>query len=467
MAEKSRWTYTKGSVAEGVALYEDHPNGGSLKAHSHHDSDPARGQSNAFDLVRLHKFGHLDTPEDNAKPVTERPSYRAMYDFAMSQPEVQAELVDDEFEDLGELAPEEQMPAEHVKGAAALARRICDVLKNPTIPRWLIPDYIERGVIALLVGKRGSYKSFIALDWAMRIATTGLAVYVISAEGGDFDRRAKAWWDRYGDERAIDEVPLYVVERRLNLSDKDGVQMIRQDCLALGIRPVLFVLDTFSKLSGGLDENENSAVKQFIGMLDNGLKRKETGFDATVLVVAHTGHSDDSRARGASALGADTDAEYIVKRNESDGTVQVTRERFKSSPELPPVHYRPDVVDLGYPDGAGRNVTSLVLERVEREVEAKGKRREPRGVAQRAMYAVIQRLAPDGRALAVGDVAREFAALQAARPDGKGRARLDNAYRALNGLVAEEFAFFSQGETMVSLTRAEQILSEFDEELPE
>lgn len=460
--EDSRWTYEKGSVAEGVIVYD-----GGTKLHSHHDSDPARGQNNAFDLVRLHKFGHLDKDIPPGKLVTELPSYRAMYDFAMSQPEVQAEMVDGEFEDLGELAPDEQIPADHTKGAGALARRICDVLKNPTIPRWLIPDYIEHGVIALLVGKRGSYKSFIALDWSMRIASAGRAVYVISAEGGDFDRRAKAWWSRYGDDRSIDEVPLYVVERRLNLSDKDGVQMIRQDCLALGIRPVLFVLDTFSKLSGGLDENENSAVKQFIGMLDNGLKRKETGFDATVLVVAHTGHSDDSRARGASALGADTDAEYIVKRNESDGTVQVTRERFKSSPELPPVHYRPDVVDLGYPDGTGRNVTSLVLERVEREVEAKGKRREPRGVAQRAMYAVIQRLAPDGRALAVGDVAREFAALQAARPDGKGRARLDNAYRALNGLVAEEFAFFSQGETMVSLTRAEQILSEFDEELPE
>lgn len=451
--EDSRWTYSKGSVAEGVIIYDR-----GAKIHSHHDSDPARGQNNAFDLVRLHRFGHLDKDIPAGKPVTELPSYRAMYDFAMSQPEVQAEMVDEEFEDLGELTPEEQMPAERTLGAGALARRICDVLRNPTIPRWLIPDYIERGVIALLVGKRGSYKSFIALDWAMRIAMADEPVYVISAEGGDFDRRAKAWIMRYAPDRTIDSIPLYVVERRLNLSDKDGVQMIRQDCLALGIRPALFVLDTFSKLSGGLDENENSSVKQFIGMLDNGLKRKETGFDATVLVVAHTGHSDDSRARGASALGADTDAEYIVKRNESDGSVQVTRERFKSSPELPPVHYRPDVVDLGYSDGTGRNVTSLVLEQIEKEAESKVRARAPRGRAQQALYALIQRLAGDGRALAVSEVKSAYAATLV--DPGKGS---KNISRTLQDLVDNEFAFLLQGGTMVALTRAEQILSEFDE----
>lgn len=216
-------------------------------------------------------------------------------------------------------------------------------------------------MIALLAGPRGSYKSFKALNWAMRIALSGEPVYVVSAEGGDFDRRAKAWVMTHCPD-APAWPPLYVVERRLDLNSDAGINQIREDCRALRIKPVLFVLDTFSKLSGGLDENDNTQVKQFIGRLDHGLKRADSGFDATVLLVAHTGHSDKGRARGASALGADTDAEYIVRRHQNGKTtVFVTRERFKSSPELPPLCYEPKVVDLQYADDNGGKVTSLVL----------------------------------------------------------------------------------------------------------
>jgi hypothetical protein len=459
MSEDARYTFTHGSTAEGCVVYDR-----DTKFQVHHDSCPARGQTNAFDLVRLMKFGHLDKGLAADVPVTELPSYKAMVEFALALPEVQSEMVTDDFEDLGELTPEEQMPVERKLGAAALARRICDVLKTPTRPRWLIPDYIERGVIAILAGKRGSYKSFIALDWGMRVASAGLAVYVISAEGGDFDRRAKAWWMRYGDGRSVDDIPLYVVERRLDLNNKDGVELVRQDCLTLGIRPVLFIFDTFSKLSGGLDENENSAVKQFIGRLDNGLKRAETGFDATVLLVAHTGHSDDTRARGASALGADTDAEYIVKRDERNGTVQVSRERFKSSPELAPVSYRPDVVDLGYDDGAGRSVTSLVLAAVEGTDEQGGHVREPRGAALRAVWEILQDMTPDGLAVNVSELldrARDGMAV----PEGRDRRR-ELSRQRLDRLVTEGFAHYLNGGTQVTTTRAVLSVDEDFAEVP-
>jgi hypothetical protein len=354
-----RLTYTHGSRPEGAILYDD-----GRKLHSHHDTDPARGQHNAFDLVRLHKFGQLDAGTEDGVAITDRPSFRAMVTFALGRPEVRACQAAAEFTDLGPLPVEATAPgAVGMAGAVSLARRICDVLRSPTIPRWLLTDVIEHGVIAVMAGPRGSYKSFIALDWSMRIAQRGDCVYVVSAEGGDFDRRAKAWIRVHGS--GDDSLPLYVVERRIDLSTTEGIESIRQDCLRLAIRPKLFVLDTFSKLSGGLDENDNTAIKAFIGRLDNGLKRAETGFDATVLLVAHTGHSDAGRPRGASALAADTDAEYIVARS-PEGSVSVTRERFKSSPELAPLALQPDVVRLGYHDANGTEITSLVLKPLER-----------------------------------------------------------------------------------------------------
>lgn len=70
-----RYTYAKGSTSGGLVVYGKH-------AYSNHNTDPAGQRScNAFDLVRLHKFGDLDGDKDYADP-TKAPSYRAMQDFA-------------------------------------------------------------------------------------------------------------------------------------------------------------------------------------------------------------------------------------------------------------------------------------------------------------------------------------------------------------------------------------------------
>jgi hypothetical protein len=52
---EDRYSYTKGSTSAGLMLYDD------KFAFSHHGTDPCSGKlCNAFDLVRIHKFGHLD-----------------------------------------------------------------------------------------------------------------------------------------------------------------------------------------------------------------------------------------------------------------------------------------------------------------------------------------------------------------------------------------------------------------------
>lgn len=446
-ATEGRWTYTAGSRPEGAIEYDS-----GLKFHSHHDTDPARGQNNAFDLVRLHKFGALDEGRDRAISVTDRPSFKAMVEFARSQPELQEAIGSSEFEDLGPLTENETLEK---NGARAFARRLCDVLNSPTVPEWLIEDVIERGILGILAGPRGSYKSFIALDWAMRIATREGAepVYVVSAEGGDFDRRAAAWLRHFLPERAYDSIPLFVVERRLDLSNKAGVETIRQDCLQLNIKPALFVLDTFSKLSGGLEENDNSEVKQFIGLLDNGLKRADTGFGATVLLIAHTGHGDASRARGASALAADTDAEYIVSRNLGDESVNVTRERFKSSPELPPLCYKPNPVTLQHTDKTGRAATSLVMLPAEPPQTARSSKKKVTAPNQRLVLDVLRTMSAGGSVNQEDLI--EGVKTKLPKPEGRD-IRRRTIERALTALCASGVVFM-QGEDRVSLTNIAEV----------
>ncbi|MDD5987318.1 MAG: virulence-associated E family protein [Eubacteriales bacterium] len=81
----NRYTYAEGTTTGGAIVYD-----GGKFLYSHHATDPAGGGklTNAFDLVRLHKFGHLDEEADPATPVSRLPSYAAMKEYAAGMPEV-------------------------------------------------------------------------------------------------------------------------------------------------------------------------------------------------------------------------------------------------------------------------------------------------------------------------------------------------------------------------------------------
>ena len=81
-AGDNRYTYRKGTTAAGLIVYDD------KFAFSHHGTDPCGGKlCNAFDLVRIHKFGHLDG-EDTELHGLKQPSFKAMEEFARDDKDV-------------------------------------------------------------------------------------------------------------------------------------------------------------------------------------------------------------------------------------------------------------------------------------------------------------------------------------------------------------------------------------------
>lgn len=89
-ADEKRYTYTNGSTAAGLVIYND-----GLFAYSNHSTDPAGNQlCNAFDLVRIHKFGHLDDDTTADTPISKRPSYKAMVEFCQKEPGTLRKLAD-------------------------------------------------------------------------------------------------------------------------------------------------------------------------------------------------------------------------------------------------------------------------------------------------------------------------------------------------------------------------------------
>lgn len=94
-AGDGRYTYAKGSTAGGAVLYDD-----GLFLFSNHATDPISGFScNAFDLVRIHMFGHLDDVSVEDTPVTKLPSYNAMCRFATELPAVREQMAAERADD--------------------------------------------------------------------------------------------------------------------------------------------------------------------------------------------------------------------------------------------------------------------------------------------------------------------------------------------------------------------------------
>ncbi len=86
--DPNRYTYTEGSSAGGLVIYEN----GDF-AYSNHGTDPISGKlCNSFDLVRLHKFGDLDMDSKEGTPIVKMPSYIAMQDLATKDTEVKKQI---------------------------------------------------------------------------------------------------------------------------------------------------------------------------------------------------------------------------------------------------------------------------------------------------------------------------------------------------------------------------------------
>lgn len=83
-----RATFTGGTSANGAVIYD-----GGAFIYSHHATDPCGGKlCNAWDMVRLHRFGHLDAKAKGDTPVNRLPSQGAMQELAGSLEQVRARV---------------------------------------------------------------------------------------------------------------------------------------------------------------------------------------------------------------------------------------------------------------------------------------------------------------------------------------------------------------------------------------
>ena len=135
----SRYTFAAGSGYRGAVVYDD-----GLFMYSHHSTDPAYDKlCNAWDLVRIHKYGELDEGIADDTPPGQWPSQKAMEHEFGDHPEVAEEFQNtysNGFEDLdaAKASESDEKPATSDEGESEHAGNSADPL---TSSEWL--DYMN------------------------------------------------------------------------------------------------------------------------------------------------------------------------------------------------------------------------------------------------------------------------------------------------------------------------------------
>lgn len=227
--------------------------------------------------------------------------------------------------------------------------------------KWAVKGAVPANTIGMVFGASGSFKSFIALDYALhrcygmpwlgRKTKQAIPIYIAAEGGAGLMKRIRAWHK----ERGMDPLacPMRVVITPLSLTTQAGA--LREAIEQSGAVPGDIVIDTMSQTFSG-EENSAKEVSEFFRQLGESLR---VAFEATVLIVHHTGHGASDRARGSSAIEANIDFQLHVEREEGQLVATLACVKQKEDDRFEPVPFILNRVVLGV-DEDGDEITSLV-----------------------------------------------------------------------------------------------------------
>jgi putative DNA primase/helicase len=202
----------------------------------------------------------------------------------------------------------------------------------PRQSRDLAKGLLPSQGVGFLAGPSGSYKTFLALEWSLRIAqgvpilghrTTPCAVVYIAAEAANGVRRRVAAWKRENGARGL---PFELIGNAPDLRDREQVEdLIAELRIAAGAfaarrhRLGLVVIDTLAASMPGGDENAGSEMSAVLATLSY----IATELGVLVLLVSHTGKDETRGMRGWSGQFAGADVVIMLTREPQDGGGEV------------------------------------------------------------------------------------------------------------------------------------------------
>lgn len=208
-------------------------------------------------------------------------------------------------------------------------------------PKWLIPGVIPDQSSVLLYGPTGSYKSTLALDIGLSVASKveilgsmpvrhGPVFYATLEGRASLKKRRRPAWRLL--HQADGKIPFYVM-RAPHIAAEGEMQEfgdeIHRKCKEIGGEPVLIILDTISKCMVGLNENDAKDAGSFISFVD----ALVDDFRCPVIAIGHTGKDVDRGHRGSEAFKANMDTRILVTVDKPSKIMTMKVEAHKDEDE--------------------------------------------------------------------------------------------------------------------------------------
>jgi len=238
-------------------------------------------------------------------------------------------------------------------------------------PSFMVADYLIENSFAVLYGPPASFKSFLAIDWALSIAhgidwngrptAQGAVIYLAMEGQAGIAVRAEAW---HREKQLSDEdIPFYAVTTPIGMAMEQSPDVLQlkqaiEETLG-GVMPSLIVVDTLARSFAGSGADENSATDMGVFIRSCDLLRE--WFDCTVLAVHHSGKDADKGLRGSSALLGAVDTSVAIQRSVGTPCVTVKVLKQKDVQEAEPIGLEAREVRF-VQDAFAQEQSSLVLD---------------------------------------------------------------------------------------------------------
>lgn len=237
---------------------------------------------------------------------------------------------------------------------------------QPAPISWLVKRWLQSNALIMVHGPSGGGKTFVVLDWCLRMASgtadwcgqkvkAGNVVY-LAGEGHHGLRGRIAAWKHHNN---AGKLAMWLSKDGCDLNTPTGYLQVVEQVRLLQEKPQLIVVDTLHRFLSG-DENSAQDAKTMLDACSNLM----TEFDCSVVLVHHTGVSDEAqhRARGSSAWRGALDIEISVVPGSKTDPMQLVQRKSKDAELAPTVYLQLETVTIpGWYDEDNMPVTSAVI----------------------------------------------------------------------------------------------------------
>lgn len=210
-------------------------------------------------------------------------------------------------------------------------------------PTWLLNNLLPAQGTVVLYGPPKHYKTFLAMDLALVLAT-GIegwgfparepvpVVYIVGEAAHNVMKLHRPAWKRHHGLQDA-KIAFRTIRTMPLVSTAGAFPELIETMRGQGLRPGLIVVDTIARAMRGLDENNAKDAGLFIEAMD-ALQRE---FGCCVLALHHTGKDATRGSRGSSVMVADPDTSIAIEadRTLKIASVYVREQRAAEIPDKP------------------------------------------------------------------------------------------------------------------------------------